>query len=77
MILHGHDGAHGGAPSHRDGARSPLATTAAKVLAALPVEDAFPHGHIGRASTFAKATEDKDARPSYIRRMIFHGHGGG
>jgi len=22
------------------------------------------HGHLGRASSFAKATEDKDARPS-------------
>ena len=35
------------------------------------------HGHLGRASSFAKATEDKDARPSRGDGMQLHVHGGG
>ena len=43
----------------------PLGTAAAKGLAALPDGGAPFHGRVGRASSFAKATEDKDARPSH------------
>jgi len=35
------------------------------------------YGHIGRASSFAEATEDKDARPSRGIARISSGHGGG
>jgi len=70
----------------------PQGTTAAKGLAALPNGGISSHGHLGRASSFAKATEDKDARPSRggmsldghlgadgaaPSRTPFHGHDGG
>ena len=35
----------------------------------------FFHGYIGRASSFAKATEDKDARPSLGIGQLFHSKG--
>jgi len=72
VFFHRHDGASlsGGTAlsqtRRRDGTRLPLATAAAKRLAALPVEDAFSHGHIGRA----------DARPSHIEGIFIHGHDG-
>ena len=34
----------------------------------------FSQGHLGRAASFAKATEDKDARPS---PCVIHGSGEG
>jgi len=34
------------------------------------------NGHIGRASSFDKATEDKDARHSLGDGMFYHGHDG-
>jgi hypothetical protein len=41
-------------------------------LAAQPSNGMISHGHLGRAASFAKATEDKDARPS---PCVIHGSG--
>jgi len=47
-------------------ARLSTDTSGGQGLAALPIGGIPSHGDIGRASSFAKATEDKDARPSLV-----------
>ena len=70
----GHGGGQGGWPSFSTG-------TTARTEPRPPMR--LSHGNLGRAPSFAKATEDKDARLSQKARrrprglaILFHGHDG-
>ena len=75
-LFPGHEWRRRVSPPYQTVANHPTGSAAAKGLATLPDGGAPSHGHLGRASSFAKATEDKDARPSRGEGRFHHGYDG-